>query len=125
EARRQALLKLGGVEQAKEGYRDRRSFQRIEDLVQDVRFGLRELRKNAGFTAFAVTAMALGIGANTAVFSVVNAVLLKPLPFSQPDRIVRLVDTSPRGLGTATTVAKFMVWREQTDALQDITAYDF
>ena len=90
EARRQALIKLGGVEQTKENYRDRRGIPWLETLLQDVRFGLRMLCKNPGFTAVAVITLALGIGANTAVFSVMNALFLHPPGVRHPDRLVAL-----------------------------------
>jgi len=100
----------------------------MQTLLQDLRYALRMLRKNPGFTAVAVLTLALGIGANTAIFSLVNAVLLRPLPYPEPDRIVQLMLTSPEwnpgGTDSAANPPEFMVWREQTQAFEDIAAYD-
>src|SRR5256885_8310693 len=90
EARLTALREFGGVEQHKEECRDERGISALEDLGQDLRFAFRSLRRNASFAAVAVLSLALGIGAATAIFSVIHAVLLKPLPYPHAERLVRV-----------------------------------
>jgi len=97
----------------------------VTDFLRDLRHSLRMFRQAPAFTFAAIAALTLGIGANTAVFSVVNSVLLKPLPFPDPDRLVTILNVSPNGSNNGASATKFNVWREQTDALQDISAYRF
>jgi putative ABC transport system permease protein len=97
----------------------------MENLLKDVRYGLRMLAKNPGFTLIAIITLALGIGANTAIFSVVNALLLKPLPFENLDRLVAVRESLPQqGLkATAVSPADFNDWRDQNTVFQEIAAY--
>jgi putative ABC transport system permease protein len=95
------------------------------NLLSDLRHSLRMFVKNPGFTIAAVAALALGIGANTAIFTVVNTVLLKPLTYPDPDRIVQFLLTSPGGSGAGASITKLHNWQEQTSVFQDVSAYDF
>ena len=97
EARRAAMLTFGGVETAKESYRDQRGLPWLEALAQDVRYAFRGMRQNPGFSCVAVLCLALGIGANTAIFSVMNAVMLKTLPVRHPEELYLLGWIAPKG----------------------------
>ncbi len=95
------------------------------DFRNDLKYSLHMLIANPAFTFAAVAALALGIGANTAIFSVVDTVLLKPLTYPDADRIVRFMNTSPNGSGTSSSPVNFNTWRAQTGVFQDVAAYDF
>lgn len=96
----------------------------MDTLFSDLKHAARALRHSPGFTATAILALALGIGANTAIFSVVNAVLLKSLPYPQADRIVQLMNSSPQGNFPGASVPKYNIWRSQSQVLEDVSAYD-
>jgi putative ABC transport system permease protein len=120
EARRAALLDFGGVEKVKEDCRDEDRLRWIETLAQDLRYGARLLRRSPGFTAAAVLTLALGIGANTAVFSVADAVFLRPLPFAEPERLAAVWLHGP---DHSVSQASFVELREASRSLADVAAY--
>src|SRR6267143_469561 len=120
EARRQALMKLGGVEQIKENYREQRGLPILEILLRDLRFGARMLAKNAGFTLIAVFTLALGIGATTAIFSVVYGVLLRPLPYAKPDQIFQLWEVNAKGKRVNFTEPNFSDMRSTSRSLEGL-----
>jgi predicted permease len=123
EARRQALIRLGGMEQTRQAYRERRTLPWLETLWQDIRFGLRILCKNPGYTAVAVLTLALGIGANTAVFTVAQAALLRSWPAREPDRLARLIATTPQGEEDAFSYPDYRDLAAQSSSLEGILAY--
>jgi predicted permease len=131
QARREAIMKLGGVEQTKENYRERRGLPILETTLQDCRYAFRLLRKNPGFTLVAVLTLALGIGGNTAVFSVMNSVLLRSLPLPRPERLVYLVlpNGKPDGASntgddsTSFSEPVFEQLRKERAAFSDLMAY--
>ena len=133
EARLAARRAFDGVEQTKERHRDARSFVWLDDLRRDVRYALRSLRRTPGFTIVAIVTLALGIGANTAIFSVVHAVLLQPLPFAHADRLVRLYENvpasetpnrKPQRIG-AVNVSDWLELRARSRALSHVVSYGF
>jgi len=126
EAKRRARLEFGGLDQVKEECRDARGVNLIETTLQDIRYGLRKLARSPGFTAVAVATLALGIGANTLIFSVVNAAILHPLPFRDAGRLVTQWATSPTvgysGPGSLTD-KDYMEWRDQNRVFSDTAAF--
>ena len=125
EAIPRARAEFGGVELAKEECRDARGVRFLETLLQDARYGLRVLRKSPGFAAVAVVTLALAIGADTSIFSAVYAVLLKPLPFKDSNRLVFIEKKNPPRGWTRNPIspAEILAWREQSGALEDVAAY--
>ena len=121
-ARSSALRQFGWTESIKEVCRDQRGIVWFEQLVQDVRFGARQLRKNPGFASVAILTLALGIGANAAIFSVFNAVLLRPMPYPDSDRLVAVCETNPHlGLDHyVTSMGAYFDWRERTSVFQEL-----
>jgi putative ABC transport system permease protein len=124
EARRQALLRFGGPQQAKEQHREARSLPFLETLFQDLRFAFRVLRKSPGFTAVSVLTLALGIGATTAIFSVVYGVLLRPLPFSEPNRIMAIFEVNNNGTWSHLADPNFDDFRDQNHSFEAIAKYN-
>lgn len=125
QARREATVRFGGVERTKERVRDERGGRLLDDLAQDVRYGVRSLRHAPGFTASALLVLALGIGSATTLFGVVDAVLLEPLPYPGAERLVRVWPASPaRGVERASmSYPEFRDWREQARSLDGLAVY--
>src|SRR4030095_7647653 len=95
----------------------------MDTIFKDIRYGIRSLGKHPGFTAVAVITLALGIGANSAIFSVVNGVLLKPLPFNDPERLVWIWDTAPQLSTIPTSLPDFLGWKEQNRSFEHLAAF--
>ena len=124
DARREALIEVGGVEQVKEEVRAGRTGFALETLFQDLRYGFRSLRKKPGFTLTAVIALALGIGANSAIFSVINGVLLRSLPYQDSDKIVMVWERNLRSSRSQNVVspANFLDWKKEATSFQQFAA---
>src|SRR5947208_13806685 len=129
EARTAALRSFGGVEQVKEAYREQWALRMIETFIQDVRYGARQLRRSPGFTAVAVLTLALGIGANTAIFSVINAVMLRMLPVESPEQLVQVgfqgKHSGESFIGESFSYPLFKELRRQNQVFTDIAAFDY
>jgi predicted permease len=120
EARREARRNFGGIGQMKEVHRDQRSVRWMENLLRDFRYGMGALARDPGFSAVTIGLLALGIGANAAMFSIVDAVLLKPLPFPEPERMVRVWESTPQGPNGTTTLT-FLDWKRQNDIFEALS----
>lgn len=125
EARRQARLKLGSRIRVRETVWEKNSFEWLETLLRDLRYAVRTLSRSPGFTVTAVLVMALGIGANVALFTVVRSVLLKPLPFREPDRLVQFYEKSPNGRRQYSYVAGGMyeAWKKAASSVEQMAIY--
>jgi predicted permease len=125
QAERSARLELGGLTQLREAHREIRGIPFIETLLQDMRYTLRTLRRDAGFTTFAILIVGLGIGASSTIFSVVSALLIRPLPFRDPGRLVWIANDGNEGDLSAQTVpvGPFIDLRDHNQSLSDIAAY--
>ncbi len=124
EARRQARITFGGLENMKEITRDARGISWYENLARDIRISIRQLRKSPGFTAVAIVTLMLGIGACAAMFSVVNAVVIEPLPVKEPERLVWVANFGSGGMSARTTrVDNFLEWKERNNVFEKIGAY--
>ncbi|MFO1498174.1 MAG: ABC transporter permease [Verrucomicrobiota bacterium] len=125
EARRQAMIKLGGIESTKEAYRDQRSLPLLETLWRDIRYSARQLRKNPGFTAVSVLTLAICIGGNLSIFAVIDAILVRSLPFPEPDRLVVVHNAHPStGIERAPAmVANYLECRKSIKAFKSVSMY--
>lgn len=124
EAQRITKAESGGIEQLKQAVRDHRAGTSLELFWQDVRFGLRQLGRNPGFTLSAVVALSLGIGANTAIFSVVNTVLLKPLTYPDADRLVNFLQPVPGLANDLHNIPEFHFFERQRELFKEVVAFD-
>jgi hypothetical protein len=120
EARREARMEIGGVEQVKEQVREVRSTASLDLLYQDLRYGARVLRKNPGFSLVAILTLALGIGANTAIFSIVYGVLLRPLPYNTPEQLVRISTNWTGAVDGGVSGPEYLDYKQQAGSLQSI-----
>jgi len=125
EARRQALVRFGGVQQARELHRESRGLPWLDVLVQDLRYTFRILKRDCGFTTVAVLILALGIGSNIAVFSVVNTILLQPLPFRDPQQLVLTVEKNPKADDTTKTYTADATqdFQQQNHSFESVSGY--
>ncbi len=122
---RAAQLECGNLELARQSHRDERAFLWVAQAGQDIRHALRSMRRSRGFTAAAILTLALGVGANTAVFSVIDTVLLKPLNYPDPNRIVQFFLSSSGGTAKGASIPDLRFWQDHANAVEEISAFDF
>jgi hypothetical protein len=125
QAHQAAQRKFGGLEQIKERCRDERTWIWFEQFGQDLRYAARSLRRNPGFATVVVLTLALGIGANAAIFSVVHAVLLRGLPYAESDRVMRLLSTTGANFRGSTTAPDFLEWRDAAQSFDGMAGLIF
>jgi putative ABC transport system permease protein len=123
DARAAARRNFGGVAQMKEAYRERRGMPAVEAFLQDARYGVRTLLRTPGFTLAALLTLALGIGANSAIFSVINAVLLQPLPFPEPHELVRFERRYPDSYGSNQDGRRYLFFRDHLRGVEALAAF--
>ncbi len=125
EARRDAVMRLGGVESTKEIYRDRRSVPFLENTLRDVRYALRQLRKNPGFAVTAIFILALGMCASVTIFAFVDAALIKPLPYEKPTRLLGVFESSKACPQCPLSYLDFLDWQKQNGVFKSLAGYNF
>jgi len=123
EARRRAILKLGGVERTRQAYRERDTLPLIENLLQDLRFAFRQLLKNPGFAVTAILILTLGIAASVALFAFVDAALLKPLPYSQPQRLAAVYESSANFAHSNLSYPDYLDWKRMNKSFQSMAGW--
>ena len=125
DARREALIRLGGVESLKERHRDRRGAPVVENLARDLGYAVRALRRSPGFTAVAVLALALGIGANTTAFTALDAVALRPRPVHDPHRLARVFRATPSDAYGPMSYPDYADYRDRSRVFSDLSMLAF
>jgi predicted permease len=124
EARRRAILKMGGLERTRQAYRERDTLPLIENLLQDLRFAFRQLGKNPGFAVTAVLILTLGIAASVALFAFVDAALLKPLPYAQPNRLAAVYENAAAFAHSNLSYPDYLDWKRLNKSFQSLDAWD-
>jgi len=125
EARRQAMLRLGGVEKTKQAYRERSTLPQMENVLRDLRFAVRQLRKNPGFAVTAVMMLALGICASVSIFAFVDAALIKPLPYANPSRVMGVYETNPLCPKCNLSYQDYLDWKKMNTVFSSLEAWGY